>query len=157
MDDDNDHEVGVSEAGSEGVFKFVEEPEANVVVTRVAGLREALLSLDRWHLPDLVKRRACVMRSVPRFLKGPYRNALRVALEEATAEQLCRQERGRKLFILLPRMLLHRPARGGLLSKEKCIQRFDAFSHGQWESLLEASVRCDEQVAVSRIRSRRRD
>ena len=157
QDDDTDHEMGMSEAGSEGVFEFIEEPEANVVVPRVAGLREALLSLDRWHLPDLVKKRACVMRSVPRFLKGPYRNALRVALEEATAQQLCRQERGWKLFTLLPRMLLHRPLRGGLLSKEKLTQRFDAFSHGQWESLLEASARCDEQAAVSRRRSQRRD
>ena len=157
QDDDTDHEMGMSEAGSEGVFEFIAEPEVNVVVPRVAGLREALLSLDRWNLPDLVKKRACVMRSVPRFLKGPHRNALRVALEEATAEQLCRQERGWKLFILLPRMLLHRPPRGGLLSKEKLIQRFDAFSQGQWESLLEASARCDEQAAVSRRRSRRRD
>ena len=138
--------MGMSEAGSEGVFEFIEEPDANVVVPRVAGLREALLSLDRWHFPDPVKKRACVMRSVPRFLKGPYRNALRVALEEATAEQVCRQERGWKLFIPLPRMLLHRPPRGGLSSKEKLIQRFDAFSHGQWESLLEASARCDEQA-----------
>ena len=157
QDDDTDHEMGVSEAGSEGVFEFIAEPEVNVVVPRAAGLREALLSLDRWHLPDLVKKRACVMKSVPRFLKGPFRNALRVALEEATADQLCRQERGWKLFILLPRMLLHRPPRGGLLSKEKLIQRFNAFSQGQWENLLEASARCDEQTAVSRRRSRRRD
>ena len=41
------------------------------------------MSLDRLHLPDLVKKRACVMTSVPK-----HRNALRVVLEEATAEQL---------------------------------------------------------------------
>ena len=78
-------------------FEFIEEPKANMVVPRVAGLREALLSLDRWNLPDLVKKRACVMRSVPRFLKGLCRDALRVALEEASAEQLSYEERAWKL------------------------------------------------------------
>ena len=56
-----------------------------------------LWSLDRWHLPG-VKKLACVMRNI-------------------TAEQLCRQECGWKMFILLPRISLHRPARAGFVSK----------------------------------------
>ena len=95
-------------------------------------LREAFLELDLLSLPDHVKKRACIMKNVPRFLKGPFRNALRVALEEATSEQACRQERGWKLFILLPRMLLHRQPRGGLIPKEKLVQRFEAFGRGEW-------------------------
>ena len=96
------------------------------------------------------------MKNVPRFLKGPFRNVLRVALEEATSVQECRQERGWKLFILLPRMLLHRQPRGGLIPKEKLVQRFEAFGRGEWATLIEANRRCDEEAAVSRRRRRRR-
>ena len=75
--------------------------------------REGLVDLDTWSLQGLVSRRAAVVKNIPRFLKGPFRNALQAALEEATAPERCRQERGWKLFLLLPRLLLHRPPRGG--------------------------------------------
>ena len=88
-DNDEQQDVCVSEAGSKGVFEFVEEPEVHVVVPRVTSLREALLSLDRLHLSDRVKQRACLMRNVLRFLKGFCRSVLSFALEEASAEQLC--------------------------------------------------------------------
>ena len=52
----------------------------------------------------------------------------------------CR-ERGWKLFLLLPRMLLHRPPRGGLISKEKLGARFQLFAQGQWA----ASASCDDR------------
>ena len=47
------------------------------------------------------------MKTVPRFLRGPFRNALRVAMGEAVRPKAVRQERGWKLFLLLPRLLLH--------------------------------------------------
>ena len=75
------------------------------------------------------------MNDVPNFLKGPFRNALRVALEEATSVQESRQERGWKLFIILPRTLLHRRPRGGLIPKEKLVQRFEAFGRGEWANV----------------------
>ena len=45
---------------------------------------------------------------------------MRVALEEINTEDLLRQKRGWKLFMLLPRMLLHRSPRGGLLRGASC-------------------------------------
>ena len=90
----------ISEAGSDGVFEFAAEEEAEVEIPQHGGFREAFLELDLLSLPDHVKKRACIMKNVPHFLKGPFRNALRVALEEATSVQECRQERGWTLFIL---------------------------------------------------------
>ena len=49
------------------------------------------------------------MKKVPKFLRGPFRNALKFALEEAIARDEVRQSRGWKLFMMLPRALLHRP------------------------------------------------
>ena len=83
-----------------------------------------------------------------------------MALDEATVgssvEDLARQERGWKLFLLLPRLLLHRPPGGGLLSKEKLSDRFKMFSRGEWLQLLAASRVCDEKAATTRNRRRRR-
>ena len=50
---------------------------------------------------------------------------------------------GWKLFLLLPRMLLHRPGRGGNISKTKLTSRFDDFSAGRWDVLISASEACD--------------
>ena len=60
---------------------------------------------------------------------------MRVALEEATAESHVRQGRGWKLFMMLPRMLLHRQPRGGLVSRDKLVRRFE------WSGLIEANLR----------------
>ena len=51
------------------------------------------------------------MKTVPRFLHGPFRNVMKVVLEEVMAsEDPTRKERGWKAFLMLPRMLLHRPS-----------------------------------------------
>ena len=80
------------------------------------------------------------MKSIPRFLRGPYRTAMRVALGEINVDDAVRQERGWKLFLLLPRMLLHRAPRGGTIPKAKLLGRFDLFNAGAWLDLLEASA-----------------
>ena len=49
---------------------------------RPAALRAAFVTLDTIVLPDSLKGRPYVMKSVLHFLKGPFRNALRLALEE---------------------------------------------------------------------------
>ena len=101
------------------------------------------------------------MRSVPKFLKGPLRNALKLALEEATwgnnVQDEVRQERGWKLLQFLPRMLLQRSPGGGLIPKRTSDARFQAFARGEWVQLLRASIQSDEKAAVSRRRRTRRN
>ena len=53
-------------------------------------------------------------------------------------------------------MLLHRPPRGGLISREKLVGRFQLFAQGQWAELMAASAVCDQQAGVGRRRRRRR-
>ena len=64
-------------------------------------------SLDGVNLVEEFDERACFMKTVPRFSKGPYRIALRRASEEINVEDLGRQERGWKLFLLFPWLFLH--------------------------------------------------
>ena len=96
------------------------------------------------------------MKSVPRFLRGPYCISMRVALEEINVDDVVRQERGWKLFLLLPRLLLHRAPRGGTIPKSKLLGRFDQFNAGEWLDLLEASRKVNQQAAVIRRRRHRR-
>ena len=76
-------------------------------------------------------------------------------MEEATQPDKRRSERRWKLFLLLPRMLLHRPGRGGNISKTKLTSRFDDFSAGRWDVLISASEACDIGAIVDRARRRR--
>ena len=97
-------------------------------------------------------RRAVVMKCVPRFLWGSFRIALKLALEEIAAGSVAndslRQERGWKLFLVLPRMLLHRPPRGGLLWKEKMLDRFQKFAAVHWADLLRASTIVESRLLL---------
>ena len=64
-----------------------------------------------------------------------------------------RQVRGWKLFLVLPRLLLHQPPRGKV-GREKLVSRFLKFSAGQWANLFRASQECSEQAAtISRRKS----
>ena len=131
------------EVMSEGGVDVPSEIESEVEVPfRLPGaltLRRAFAGLDGVNLVEEFDERACLMKSVPRFLRGPYRNAMRVALGEINVDDAVRQERGWKLFLLLPRMLLHRAPRGGTIPKAKLLGRFDLFNAGVWLDLLEAS------------------
>ena len=77
-------------------------------------------------------------------------------MDEALQENEVRRTRGWKLFLLLPRMFLHRSGRGGNISKSKLVLRFDDFCGGQWAGLLSASACCDADAMVVRHRKRRR-
>ena len=66
--------------------------------------------------------------------------------------------RGWKVLLMLPRLLLHHPPGGGVISREKLVTRFEAITRRDWGWLLEASRICDEQAAQSRRgRKRRQD
>ena len=82
-----------SVAGTEEVASEV-EAEVEVGVTRHRSLQAALIALDHLNVEDTFKQRASVMKVVPKFLRGSYRNAMRVALEEITVDNPARRERG---------------------------------------------------------------
>ena len=118
-------------------------------------IREAFRRLDGCDVEQIFARRGCVMKSVPFFLKGPFRSALRIALE-ATADEHVRRSRGWKLFLLFPRMLLSRRPRGGSVSREKLRKRFELFTAGQWEELIGVSQDMANEANVVMRRQRRR-
>ena len=133
----------------------VESVEEEAMPFRLPGLRvtEAVFrGLDAENLVNEFSQRTCVMHTVPRFLRGPFRRTLHVGLEEISeghrANHARRQERGWKLFLLLPRMLLHRPPRGGLISRTKLVVRFEMFLKGESTGLIKASEVCAHQQRV---------
>ena len=91
----------------------------------------ALVTLDEVDPNTHFRQRAAVMKSVPQFLRGLFRNALKLVFEEATwgnsRDDELRQERGWKFFMLLPRI--------------------------EW---IRASKVCKEKAASARQRQRRR-
>ena len=123
-------------------------------------IQEALQSLDFVNVQSVFRDRACLMRSPPVFLRRMYKSALRVALTEF--HQAGRDDRRRcrawKLLLLLPRLLLFRLARGGLLPKRQLQVRFDQFMRGQWTQLLIlliSSRDCCDRACQSQHRRRR--
>ena len=143
--DFQDHRL-VSEDGSQDGASIADaEPEPDEVVERVVFLqfapagrriREGFASLDDVDLMQLFRRRGHVMRSVPQVMKGAYTAAMRISVEEVLRSKRVHdvevEVRAWKLFLLLPRMLLFRPARGGKVSKGHLMERLDLFSSGQW-------------------------
>ena len=97
---------GVEDVASEA------EEEVTFQLPGVATRRAGFVSLEAVVMEEEFDERACVMKSVPRFLRGPYRIAMRVALEEIESADDTRRELGWKLFLLLPRLLLHRSPPG---------------------------------------------
>ena len=136
---------GISERG-EGVEVINPTPEAPPLafIPRVTQHVDAFASLDGVTLRDVFDTRASVMHSVPYFLKGAIRGAIRVALQGILRgyelQSDLRITRGWKLFMLLPRLLLFRPRRGGKVSLE----------------LLGISRNTGAQVHQSSVRRRRR-
>ena len=79
---------------------------------------------------------------------------MRVALLEIVEGSEAHNEdrrRGWKLFLLLPRMLLFRPPRGGLIPKHRLLERFAMFG-GQWTELLILSRESSEVARNVAIR-----
>ena len=145
---------------SEGGLEILSDQESEVEIPfRLPGAmarRRGFESLDGVSLVQEFDERACLMKTVPRFLKGPYRIALRTALEETNVEDLGRQELGWKLFLLLPRLLLHQGPRGGTIAKQKLLGRFEKFNSGAWLDLLEESRKVTHEAAQVRRRRNRR-
>ena len=90
-------------------------------------------------------------------MQGSFRGVLKTIMEEVNAARLARdvlrQSRAWKAFLLLPRLLLHKPPRGGLIQEKRLEERLELFARGNWLSLLKASEQCAE--VGSRIAARR--
>ena len=118
--------------------------------------RAAFTSLDSVNLMEVFTKRARVLKSPPAFLKGAFRSCMRMALQEAERGRAehneVRSVRAWKLFLLLPRLVLHRSSRGGIISKKTLQARFHRFARGEWLQLLAAG----EDAAESRVRGSRR-
>ena len=61
------------------------EIEVEAAQSRSARIRAAFRELDGVDVPTMFARRGVVMQNVPRFLRGAFRNAVRVALDEINA------------------------------------------------------------------------
>ena len=117
-----------SNAGSVvGEMPVVEKPvlfsPVNLDV-RARNVAMVMASLDGVDLAEIFKQRARVMRTVPLCLKGAFRSAMRVALEEVQ----CARDRNDDNRRELPRMLLSRPPRGGRVPRKQLEERFQKFS-----------------------------
>ena len=144
-EDDTDSIVGASEVDQEAVVHDPTPGEAPVeFITRDTQNVAALASLDLVDMREVFSCRASVMQTIPHFLRGTFRGAVRVALKAALQgyemHSDARITQGWKLLMLLPRMLLHRPPRGGVLSRKKFEERFQCFHEGRWTQLLAESV-----------------
>ena len=124
-------------------------------------ISEGVESMDQVVLGDILKIRGSVMKSVPKFTRGPFMMACRVAFDHHAISLARRdtlgQVRAWKLFLMLPRMLLGRPPRGGQVPKKKLHDRFAAFSRGERAQLVEASLELSHLKAQSATRRRRRE
>ena len=121
--------------------------------------RHGFESMDLVNLLEIWKIRGNLMKSVPKFLLGVYRLAMRQALEavcvgEARGDVLM-QTRAWKFFFLVPRMFLFRPSRGGQVPKKALLTRVDLFNSGQWSELVEMSMTSSLDVANAQARRRR--
>ena len=140
---------------SEVSTESVEEPAIRQVAN-ARGISRGLAQLDGFHLSEIFERRAHVMRVVPHVMRAAFCSAIRVACEEISSGfslgDITRQERGWKLFLLLPRMLLCRPRRGGFVPRKDLEQRLALFHGGNWHELVSHSIRMAEQVSQNLVR-----
>ena len=70
--------------GDDVVVASIEEAELHMPHPPAPTLRAAFEDLDHIQPCDHFRLRASVMKSVPKFLRGQFKNALKVALEAAT-------------------------------------------------------------------------
>ena len=100
------------------------------------------------------------MKSVPGFMKGAYQSAMRIALAEIDEQRnhnvVSRISRGWRLFLVLPRLLLHKPPRGGKIPKAQLHRRIEVFSRGEWDSLLADGLESTSRSGQTFSRRRRR-
>ena len=89
-------------------------------------------------------------------LQGAMQKALDEIMEGRHRRNVVKEERGWKLFFLIPRLLLFKPARGGGVSRNQLEDRLRRFASGEWLSLLTESRKDSEAATDASVRKRRR-
>ena len=82
-----------------------------------------------FHPQQNFEKRVSVMKTIPKFLRGPFKNTLKLMLEEATTGEEVRVVRDWTLMLILPRMLLHRRPGGGIIVEASLVADSNC-SHG---------------------------
>ena len=77
----------------------------------------ALDTFDDVDIPRVMRSRAVVMKNPPHFLRGAFRAPICIARGQCNHRGTERTAPAWKLFLMAPRMLLVRKARGGLIPK----------------------------------------
>ena len=128
-----------------------EEEELPFHIPGAATGRAAFASLDEVALVDEFDERACVMKSVLRFLAGPLqdRNACRIGRDQYRGCAPSR-ERVEALHASAKNVAAPVPKRGSCW-EGKLLKRFEHFHRGAWTSRT-----CCQQAAVVRRRRSRR-
>ena len=90
--------------------------------------------------------RGAVMKTVPKFLFGPFRNALKLCVGGADRRSP-RQgsgtsgERMEVVDVISASLVAQIP-------KRKLVERFEKFSRGEWNDMFLESAVCDEKAAA---------
>ena len=164
----SDHEWDPDTESIGGVSDVEEEdvPEQSIIETpivaepRIQAMARAFASLDSVNLLECFNHRPRSMQSVPWLMRGAFRSAVQEALSEivagAAADDEVKEKRGWKLLLLLPRMILFRPSRGGTIPRKKLEARIELFQQGLWLELLREGATCAERAHTQSVRRRRR-
>ena len=145
----------------EGILRQIDSIEGEDVVPLVRrnrAIARAFEALDEVNLEEVFRDRALVMKKPPVFLRGAYQGAVRLGMQEVLSQTRSEVSRVRawKLFLLLPRILLFRSGRGGLIPKNKLRERFALFADGQWITLLRQGQAAAEAHKAGVLRRRHR-
>ena len=101
-------------------------------------------TLDDVCLQEVFKQRFAILQGCPTFEgEVPARPTTALEAVHTTVQQndVAKEIRGWKLFIVLPFWLLRRPFSRGRVKKAELSQRFDLFIGGQWDELHQEVMR----------------
>ena len=105
-------------------FALVEDPINGEVQARNISVG---LQMDEVDLRDVFMMTPIIMKSAPPFMRSCFKSAMRLAcktiVQGRRVNDVELEMRGWKLFVLVPRMFLFRPPRGGWVSREWLIER----------------------------------
>ena len=140
--------------------EFDDETSDCTGVPLTSSVMVGLESLDEVNLESVFEIRGIVMKTAPKFMRGVFRGPIKTSLQAILRgrerKDVELETRGWKLLMLMPRLLLARPPRGGLVPQGRLKERVARFSGGGWVPLLEMSLECSMQGNVASRRRRRR-